>query len=141
MARPASDVTTVRPGGNTRPGLRAPGAPGVKMLISSLALALTVAGWARLATDRQPQMAADPEPTAPAPEAVPVAEVRSISYRVVPLPTLVPLIASQGAVVSARRQAAPVAASAPALGSLRQVAAPPPPPAAPAPVAVTRSSR
>ena len=43
MARPASDVTTVRPGGNTRPGLRAPGAPGVKMLISSLALALTLA--------------------------------------------------------------------------------------------------
>lgn len=140
MARPASDVTTVRPGGKPRPGTRAPGAPGVKMLISSLALALTVAGWARLATGPQPPMDAGPEPTAPAPEAGPVAEVRSISYRVVPLPTLVPLIAPQGAVASVRRQAAPVAA-APALGSLRQVAAPPPPPAAPAPVAVTRSSR
>ena len=140
MARPASDVTTVRPGGKPRPGLRAPGAPGVKMLISSLALALTVAGWARLATDRQSQMDAEPEPTVPAPEFGPAAEARTISYLVAPLPTLVPLIAAQDASVSGRRQAAPVAVSAPVLGSMRQVAAPPPP-AAPAPVAVTRSSR
>lgn len=139
MAKPTSDAPTVRPDGKTRPGTRAPGAPGVKMLISSLALALTVAGWARLATGPQPPMDAGPEPPAPAPEAGPVAEVRSISYRVAPLPTLVPLIAAQGASVSGRRRAAPVAVSAPVLGSLRQVAAPPPAP--PAPVAVTRSSR
>lgn len=131
-----------------RPVSRAKGVPGIKILISSLALVATLAGWGWLAA----------QPPAPAPvvkeiAAAPrVAEAGGASYRVPALPTLVPLVDPPRA--SARRAgpAAPAAAPAggmPQLATLREVSAPPPPPPQPEPqqsqneepAAVSRSSR
>jgi hypothetical protein len=115
------------------------------MLISSLALVVTLMGWVRLAGVKPQSTVA--ESVLPVPDVVsaPQAAPQIVGYRISPLPTLVPLITPPQA--SARRapglsavQPAPPNA-VPALNTLRTVNAPPPPPPAPAPVAVTRSSR
>ncbi len=155
-ARPPS-ATAQRP--PRRTGGRAQGVRGVKLLISSLALVTTLAGWARLANGKYAPAggAAGGAAGLATPWAIVAStnDARAIPYRVEALPTLVPLIEppredTRRAVGPAA--AAPVSASdAPSLTSLRHVSAPPPPPAPSPqeqaqdrrrePVAVTRSSR
>ncbi|MFN8423774.1 MAG: hypothetical protein U0470_10480 [Anaerolineae bacterium] len=116
----------------------------MKALISTLALVVTLSGWARLATVKRVLPGDLAVQSAPAPLAPSAPAGRSVDYRVAPIPTLVPLIAAQH--LSVHRspglaQPAP-AAQAPALTTLRMVSAPAPAPAqAQAPVAVSRSSR
>lgn len=125
-----------------RSGARAQGVRGVKAMISTLALVVTLSGWARLATGKHVLPSDTQAMTAPVPVQASVQDRGVVRYRVAPMPTLVPLIAQQH--VSARRspalaQPAP-ASAAPSLDTLRMVSAPPPAPVQ-APVAVSRSSR
>jgi hypothetical protein len=130
-----------------RPVSRAKGVPGIKILISSLALVATLAGWGLLAA-QPPTPAPVVKEIAAAPRVV---EVRTVSYRLPALPTLVPLVDPPRASARRARPAAPAAAPAsgmPQLATLREVSAPPPPPPQPEaqpqdeePAAVSRSSR
>lgn len=141
------------------------GGPGVKLLITATSLAATVGGWALISaketTPAQPaQPAAAAQAVAPQVAAAPV-----FSIKLAPLPTLVPVMSSQGQVVtvsnvhaaSAPRPAAVAAQAAPqpALQPapqpalvLRDVSAPAgggasagPSASAPAPATNTRSSK
>ena len=137
------------------------GAPGAKMLITAASLAATLGGWALLSADGARPVA---QPAMP-PTAAPQVEVTTLSIKLAPLPTLVPL-APQSRIVTVNNPSAaaparatqpaaptdPVAAAAPAVLALRVVSAPPQPDrsgpsasrsssSAPAPVANTRSSR
>jgi|GEM_PF-5786087 len=147
-----SSSTVGRSGG--RPKARGQGVRGVKMLISSLALMITLAGWARLATGKHTLAGGAVVQATPWAVVASVRVNQTISYRVQPLPTLVPLITPPHA--SAHRASRPNAVPAsPAVGAaalttLRMVSAPPPPqPQAQSQsqsqsqgsVAVTRSSR
>lgn len=132
-----------------RPVSRATGVPGIKILISSLALVATLAGWGWLAA-QPPTPAPVVKEIAAAPRVV---EAGTVSYRVPALPTLVPLVDPPRASARRARPAAPAAAPAsgmPQLATLREVSAPPPPPPQPeqqsqsqneAPAAVSQSSR
>jgi hypothetical protein len=131
------------PAAARRPVGRAKGVPGIKILISSLALVATLAGWGWLAA-QPPEPAPPVRQVAAAPR---VLSARTVSYQVPALPTLVPLVDPPRASARRARSAAPAAAPAsamPQLATLREVSAPPPPPPPPAPEepdAVSRSSR
>jgi hypothetical protein len=118
----------------------------MKMLLSALALLVTLAGWARLATAPEPVPAlpASPEPAAPPRTTT----SPGMSYRVPPLPTLVALVDRPPVRPAPVAPAQAPAAAPPPLSGLREVSAPPPPPPqsisssgqGSGPVAVTRSS-
>ncbi len=129
----------------TKSASKSTGAPGVKMLITAASLAATLGGWALLSTDQARPAA---QSSAPLP-AVPQVEAPTISIKLAPLPTLVPL-APQSRLVTVNHSVAPAPApaaqpAAPAALALRVVSAPPQQqrsgPSAPAPVVNTHSSR
>ena len=122
---------TSSPRGRSRPGAHAQGMPGVKMVISALALMTTLIGWMWLA--REPLEV----PAAPALPAVP-RPGRAVALQLSPLPTLVPLDAAPAPHPLAQEPPASAGSAPLALTGLRMVSAPPP---APVPVAVTQSSR
>jgi hypothetical protein len=112
----------------------ATGAPGAKLVISTLAIVATLAGWARLATR---DSAADVAAGQDAPFAA-VAEAPSVRVNLEPMPTLVPLVDPPAGGFPIPVVPAPVVAPVqelPPASSLRLFVPPQ------APVAVSRSSR
>ncbi len=131
------------------------GAPDTKTLITSLAMAATIGGWALFASNETPPVAttATAQPTTTTmttsntvPQPVPALDLPPIPTIIPPPDRTAPLTApvepASNPPAPTAAPAAPVAPAAPA-PVLREVAAPTaaPAPAAPAPVTSTQSSR
>lgn len=137
------------------PRRAATSAPGVKLLITTTALAATLGGWVGLAR----QMPAEPLAALqlPSPTERPIAERPSQprQLQLAPIPTLAappppppelaiakpPVLNLHAAPAAAAAPAAPAPVAAPAAPPLRVVSPPPAPAPAPVPVARTRSSK